>query len=45
MFYSLCTPLLLADVAVVGIGGLGHMATKFLNSCGCEVTAMSSNPE
>jgi uncharacterized zinc-type alcohol dehydrogenase-like protein len=32
-------------VAVVGIGGLGHMAIKFLKSWGCEVTAMSSNPE
>ena len=32
-------------VAVVGIGGLGHMAIKFLNSWGCEVTAVSSNPE
>ena len=32
-------------VAVVGIGGLGHMAIKFLNSWGCEVTAMSTNPE
>jgi uncharacterized zinc-type alcohol dehydrogenase-like protein len=24
-------------VAVVGIGGLGHMAIRFLNSCGCEL--------
>ena len=32
-------------MAVVGIGGLGHMAIKFLNSWGCEVTAISSNPE
>jgi alcohol/geraniol dehydrogenase (NADP+) len=32
-------------VAVVGIGGLGHMALKFLNSWGCEVTALSTNPE
>jgi uncharacterized zinc-type alcohol dehydrogenase-like protein len=32
-------------VAVVGIGGLRHMAIKFLNSWGCEVTAISSNPE
>ena len=32
-------------VAVVGIGGLGHMAIKFLHSWGCEVTAVSSNPE
>jgi alcohol/geraniol dehydrogenase (NADP+) len=33
------------SVAVVGIGGLGHMALKFLNSWGCEVTALSTNPE
>jgi len=32
-------------VAVVGIGGLGHMALKFLNSWGCEVTVFSTNPE
>ena len=32
-------------VAVVGIGGLGHMAIKFLDSWGCEVTALSTNPE
>jgi alcohol/geraniol dehydrogenase (NADP+) len=32
-------------VAVVGIGGLGHLALKFLNSWGCEVTAFSTNPE
>lgn len=32
-------------VAVVGIGGLGHMAIKFLNSWGCEVTALSTNPQ
>jgi uncharacterized zinc-type alcohol dehydrogenase-like protein len=33
-----------SDVAVVGIGGLGHMALKFLNAWGCEVTAISTNP-
>ncbi|MBA3750042.1 MAG: NAD(P)-dependent alcohol dehydrogenase [Nitrosopumilus sp.] len=32
-------------VAVVGIGGLGHMAIKFLNAWGCEVTAFSTNYE
>jgi alcohol/geraniol dehydrogenase (NADP+) len=32
-------------VAVVGIGGLGHLALKFLNSWGCEVTAFSTNSE
>ncbi len=33
-----------SNVAVVGIGGLGHMALKFLNAWGCEVTAISTNP-
>jgi uncharacterized zinc-type alcohol dehydrogenase-like protein len=28
--------------AVIGIGGLGHMALKFLNAWGCEVTAFTS---
>ncbi|MDH7447172.1 NADPH-dependent aldehyde reductase Ahr [Aquimarina sp. 2201CG14-23] len=31
-------------VGVIGIGGLGHLAIKFLNKWGCEVTAFSSNP-
>ncbi|HPQ40123.1 MAG TPA: NAD(P)-dependent alcohol dehydrogenase [bacterium] len=31
-------------VAVIGIGGLGHMALQFLNAWGCDVTAFSSNP-
>lgn len=30
-----------ARVAVVGVGGLGHMAIKFLKAWGCEVTAFS----
>jgi uncharacterized zinc-type alcohol dehydrogenase-like protein len=30
-----------ARVGVVGIGGLGHMAVKFLRAWGCEVTAFS----
>lgn len=30
-------------VAVVGIGGLGHMALKFSNAWGCEVTAFTSS--
>ncbi len=30
-------------VGVVGIGGLGHMALKFLKSWGCEITAFSTN--
>ncbi|WP_034058103.1 NADPH-dependent aldehyde reductase Ahr [Lacinutrix jangbogonensis] len=32
-------------VGVIGIGGLGHMAVKFLKAWGCEVTAFSSNPD
>jgi len=31
-------------VGVIGIGGLGHMALRFLNAWGCEVTAFSHNP-
>ncbi|WP_033962086.1 NADPH-dependent aldehyde reductase Ahr [Psychroserpens jangbogonensis] len=30
-------------VGVIGIGGLGHMALKFLKAWGCEVTAFTSN--
>jgi uncharacterized zinc-type alcohol dehydrogenase-like protein len=32
-------------VGVIGIGGLGHMALRFLDAWGCEVTAFSSSPE
>ncbi|MGQ7869480.1 NADPH-dependent aldehyde reductase Ahr [Sunxiuqinia sp. sy24] len=32
-------------VGVIGIGGLGHMALKFLNKWGCEVVAFSSHPD
>jgi len=32
-----------SKVAVIGIGGLGHMALKFLNAWGCEVTAFTSS--
>lgn len=32
-------------VGVIGIGGLGHLAIKFLNAIGCEVTAFSTSPE
>jgi alcohol/geraniol dehydrogenase (NADP+) len=31
-----------ARVGVVGIGGLGHLALKFANAWGCEVTAFTS---
>jgi uncharacterized zinc-type alcohol dehydrogenase-like protein len=30
-------------VAVIGIGGLGHLAVQFLDAFGCEVTAISSS--
>ena len=30
-------------VAVIGIGGLGHLALKFCKAWGCEVTAMTSS--
>jgi uncharacterized zinc-type alcohol dehydrogenase-like protein len=33
------------EVAVIGIGGLGHLALKFLNAWGCEVTAFTSSPD
>jgi alcohol/geraniol dehydrogenase (NADP+) len=32
-----------AKVGVIGIGGLGHIALKFLNAWGCEVTAFTSS--
>jgi uncharacterized zinc-type alcohol dehydrogenase-like protein len=31
-------------VAVIGIGGLGHLALQFMNKWGCEVTAFTSSP-
>lgn len=35
----------LSSVGVIGIGGLGHMALKFLKAWGCEVTAFSTSPD
>ena len=32
-------------VAVVGIGGLGHLALRFLSAWGCDVTAFSTSPD
>ena len=32
-------------VGVVGIGGLGHMALKFLKAWGCEVWAFTTSPD
>jgi uncharacterized zinc-type alcohol dehydrogenase-like protein len=34
-----------ARVAVVGIGGLGHLALRFAANWGCAVTAISSSPD
>jgi uncharacterized zinc-type alcohol dehydrogenase-like protein len=31
------------SIGVIGIGGLGHMALKFCNAWGCEVTAFTSS--
>lgn len=31
-------------VAIVGVGGLGHLAIQFAHAFGCEVTALSSTP-
>ena len=31
------------SVAVIGIGGLGHIALQFMNAWGCEVTAFTSS--
>jgi uncharacterized zinc-type alcohol dehydrogenase-like protein len=33
------------DVAVVGIGGLGHMAVKFAHAMGANVTVLSQSPK
>ncbi|MEW9798266.1 NADPH-dependent aldehyde reductase Ahr [Alteromonas sp. CYL-A6] len=32
-----------SEVGVIGIGGLGHMALKFLNAWGCKVVAFTSS--
>jgi len=34
-----------AQVGVIGIGGLGHLAIKFLRALGCETTAFTSSPD
>lgn len=34
-----------SKVAVIGIGGLGHLALQFLNAWGCEVTAFTSSED
>jgi uncharacterized zinc-type alcohol dehydrogenase-like protein len=31
-------------VAIVGVGGLGHLAIQFAHAFGCELTAISSSP-
>jgi uncharacterized zinc-type alcohol dehydrogenase-like protein len=32
-------------VAILGVGGLGHLAIQFAHAFGCQVTALSSTPE
>jgi uncharacterized zinc-type alcohol dehydrogenase-like protein len=32
-------------VAILGVGGLGHLAIQFAHAFGCEVTAISSSPD
>ncbi|MBN2547620.1 MAG: NAD(P)-dependent alcohol dehydrogenase [Anaerolineales bacterium] len=32
-------------VAIVGVGGLGHLAIQFAHALGCEVTAISCSPD
>jgi len=34
-----------ANVAVIGIGGLGHIALQFLRAWGCQVTAFTSSDD
>lgn len=34
-----------AKVAVIGIGGLGHLAVQYGKAMGCEVTGFTSDPE
>jgi uncharacterized zinc-type alcohol dehydrogenase-like protein len=34
-----------AQVGVIGIGGLGHLALQFLRALGCETTAFTSSPD
>ncbi len=33
------------QVGVIGIGGLGHLALRFLRAMGCETTAFTSSPD
>jgi uncharacterized zinc-type alcohol dehydrogenase-like protein len=33
------------QVAVLGVGGLGHLAIQFVHAFGCQVTALSSSPD
>ena len=31
-------------IAIIGVGGLGHLAIQFAHTFGCEITAISSSP-
>lgn len=46
VYSALCTHLTTPglNLAVVGIGGLGHLAIQFARAFGCHVTAISSSP-
>lgn len=46
VYSALCTHLTTPGLklAVVGIGGLGHLAIQFARAFGCHVTAISSSP-
>ncbi len=46
VYSALCTHLTSPglNVAIVGIGGLGHLAIQFARAFGCHVTAISSSP-
>ena len=35
----------MSKVAILGIGGLGHLAIQFAKGFGCEITAFSSHPD
>jgi len=46
VYSALCTHITIPGlkVAIVGVGGLGHLAIQFADAFGCDVTAISSSP-